>query len=93
MVSGLTENGEEKVSRYWPRTLFNEASGNGECVYGDIAVAVLAGRRSGGHIESTFRVRRGEEERIVLHFWFDTWPDHGLPKVSFFSLSLSTFSP
>ncbi len=42
-------------------------------------VAVMGGNRKGGYLQTKLRVTSGDKERIVMHFWYDTWPDHGVP--------------
>ena len=47
---------------------------------GDINVAVMEGFKQDGYVLSKLRVRQKGEERIIHHYWFDSWPDHGVPK-------------
>jgi multidrug efflux pump subunit AcrA (membrane-fusion protein) len=77
MVTGLKEQGKEKCARYWPTVLYNEEEQLGDMQAGDLNVAVLAGVRSDGYIASKLRVRKSstKEERIVMHYWFNSWPD------------------
>jgi len=80
MVTGLVEKGTEKCTRYWPRCLYNHELNVGDVQFGEINIAIVAGYRKEGFITSKFRVRKGEEEREVWHFWYDAWPDHGVTK-------------
>eukprot|EP00054_Salpingoeca_dolichothecata_P019795 m.123420 g.123420 ORF g.123420 m.123420 type:complete len:1850 (+) comp23389_c0_seq2:1097-6646(+) len=80
MVTGLKEKGVDKCARYWPKKLYNVKDDVGHVKYGDIVVAVMAGYRKDGYITSKLRVTRNGIERTVMHFWFDSWPDHGVPK-------------
>ena len=82
MVTGLREKGIEKCARYWPTALFNNDENCGDVQFGGINVSIMAGYRKEGFITSKFRVKNGEEEREVWHFWYDSWPDHGVPKVT-----------
>jgi receptor-type tyrosine-protein phosphatase R len=79
MVTGLREKGVEKCARYWPTALYNEAEQCGDVQFGEVNVAILAGYRKEGFITSKFRVRCDGAEREVWHFWYDSWPDHGVP--------------
>lgn len=29
--------------------------------------------------EILFSVQKTKETRVIKHFWFDSWPDHGVP--------------
>lgn len=82
MVTGLKEKGVEKCARYWPTALYNVDEKCGDVQFGTINVSIMAGYRKEGFITSKFRVKYGEEEREVWHFWYDSWPDHGVPKVT-----------
>ncbi|EDQ90935.1 uncharacterized protein MONBRDRAFT_1850, partial [Monosiga brevicollis MX1] len=81
MVTGLQEKGREKCARYWPTVLFNEREGLGDMQAGFVNVAVLAGVRSNGYIATKLRIKhdKSDTERIVMHYWFNSWPDHGVP--------------
>ncbi len=52
----------------------------GDATLGDINVAVMEGFRQDGYVISKLRVRRDGQERMINHYWFDSWPDHGVPK-------------
>ena len=81
MVTGLVERGIDKCSRYWPKKLYNEEAQVGDKQYGDFNVAVVEGFRADGYVTSKFRVTNGDgEQREIWHFWFNSWPDHGVPE-------------
>mmetsp|Transcript_22310 Transcript_22310/g.67062 ORF Transcript_22310/g.67062 Transcript_22310/m.67062 type:complete len:2536 (-) Transcript_22310:70-7677(-) len=80
MVTGIVERGIDKCFRYWPSVLYNKEDQVGESVFGDITVKVTAGYRKDGYITSKLKVSRGDEDREIWHFWFDAWPDHGVPR-------------
>eukprot|EP00729_Bicosta_minor_P011975 gene11974-35503_t len=79
MVTGLVELGKTKCARYWPEVRYNKEMGCGDVNLGDINIAVLGGYRKNTYITSKIRLRRNGEERMIRHFWFDAWPDHGVP--------------
>ena len=79
MVTGLVERGVQKCARYWPAELFDHDLKIGDKSYGDVNVSVQAGYRRDGYITSDLLVKVGTEERSVKHFWFNPWPDHGVP--------------
>jgi protein-tyrosine phosphatase len=68
------------VHRYWPRHIYNPELKVGDAQLGDINVAVLEGFKQDGYVLSKLRLMRGNETRFIHHFWFDSWPDHGVPK-------------
>eukprot|EP00049_Salpingoeca_infusionum_P018830 m.358959 g.358959 ORF g.358959 m.358959 type:complete len:2697 (+) comp18357_c0_seq1:279-8369(+) len=79
MVTGIRERGVVKCARYWPTVLYNETEQIGDKQYGDINVAVMSGFKANGYLTSKLRVIRDGEERTVMHYWFNSWPDHGVP--------------
>jgi receptor-type tyrosine-protein phosphatase R len=80
MVTGITEKGVEKCARYWPLVLYNAEDGVGDQTFGGYNVRVTNGFRKDGYITSQLTVcKKGEAPRDVYHYWFDSWPDHGVP--------------
>lgn len=73
------ENGVTKCSRYWPTVKFNHEKQLGDKQWGEFRVAVLCGARHPGYILTKIRLIKGEETRILDHYWFQDWPDHGVP--------------
>ena len=69
MVSGLVEKGVDKVTRYWPKCLYNHELKVGDATLGDFKVAVLGGSRKGGYLQTKLRLRYREQERVIMHFW------------------------
>jgi len=81
MVTGIKERGTPKCARYWPKALYNEAAKVGDQQYGAISVAVVGGFKANGFLTTKLRVRHDDGgERIVMHYWFNSWPDHGVPR-------------
>ena len=37
-------------------------------------------KRKDGYKTATLMVQRGQETREIGHFWFDSWPDYGVPQ-------------
>ena len=52
----------------------------GQVKFGEIEVYVLAGRKRHDHIVSELAIRFNGETRLVTHYWFTGWPDHGVPR-------------
>ncbi|XP_060800520.1 tyrosine-protein phosphatase 10D isoform X3 [Amyelois transitella] len=72
MLTRCQEKGREKCDRYWPydtRPVY----------YGDIAVTSLNESRFPDWTITELMVCRGNEQRVVKHFHFTTWPDFGVP--------------
>ncbi|XP_052121379.1 tyrosine-protein phosphatase non-receptor type 5 isoform X2 [Frankliniella occidentalis] len=47
--------------------------------YGDITVSVEKVLPRDGYVVRELRVQRGDETRLIQHYWYDTWPDHKTP--------------
>jgi len=78
MVTGLMEGTKQKCARYWPSSL---KSKTGTTNYGGIEVGVISGKHRQGYKMAELEVSiPGGESRLVKHFWFDSWPDYGVPE-------------
>eukprot|EP00039_Didymoeca_costata_P018872 m.335334 g.335334 ORF g.335334 m.335334 type:complete len:902 (-) comp17572_c0_seq1:991-3696(-) len=82
MVTGLSEGNKQKCARYWPSTLYNKADGSGGTTHGEIEVQVISGERTDDYKLAVLNVVQNGENREVRHYWFDSWPDYGVPKDS-----------
>jgi len=83
MTTGLMEGPKEKCARYWPAQLYNEDTNEGFIIYGDVKVGVVAGVKRDGYKVAELKVSLINDPlnvRVVKHFWFDTWPDYGVPQ-------------
>lgn len=78
MATGLIEKGKRKCERYWPA----EVDGHTSMQFGDIAVVSVKEVPAKGYIYTMLKATRGGESRRVDHFWYNTWPDHGVPKTA-----------
>ncbi|XP_060530895.1 tyrosine-protein phosphatase 10D-like isoform X2 [Cylas formicarius] len=72
MLTRCVEKGREKCDHYWPYDTM-------PVYYGDISVQILNETRYPDWNVSEFMVCRGEQQRVVRHFHFSTWPDFGVP--------------
>ncbi|XP_042254387.1 receptor-type tyrosine-protein phosphatase H [Thunnus maccoyii] len=75
MVTNCTEGGRTKCEQYWPA--------DGEtCLYGEMLVTTSSEEQESNWTLREFRVKHKNtsQERIVKHFHFTAWPDHGVPQ-------------
>ncbi|XP_073797528.1 receptor-type tyrosine-protein phosphatase H isoform X2 [Danio rerio] len=74
MVTNCTEDGMVKCEQYWPLD-------NTPCLYGNLLVAVKSENKSESWTLREFHVKNKmtSDTRIVHHFHFTAWPDHGVP--------------
>ncbi len=77
MVTGLREKERVKCARYWPETETDTV------VYGNIEVVVNSGSNKDGYKVTELKVTNlnNNDFRTVKHFWFEKWPDYGVPDV------------
>ena len=87
MATELEEAGKTKCERYFPNP-------NRKVKYGDITITYAEATQCTGYIKSIFQIRRGGDAIIsylrqrlmhigeaydLTHYWYNTWPDHGVP--------------
>ncbi|KAK7790689.1 hypothetical protein R5R35_009595 [Gryllus longicercus] len=75
MITKFWEKGRPKCEQYFPQGEPNSES----VVYGELTVQVTKIVIRDGYTIRELLVQHGEEKRHVLHFWYDTWPDHKTP--------------
>ncbi|KAL0984384.1 hypothetical protein UPYG_G00140760 [Umbra pygmaea] len=75
MVTNCTEGGRVKCEQYWPLDYT-------PCLYGDLLVTVRLEMKETDwtHREFVVKNKKTSEERLVEHFHFTSWPDHGVPE-------------
>jgi len=78
MATGLIEKGKRKCERYWPA----KVDGATTMSFGDIDVVSVKEVPAKGYVYTMLKATRGGESRRVDHFWYNTWPDHGVPKTA-----------
>ncbi|CAB4035390.1 receptor-type tyrosine- phosphatase S [Paramuricea clavata] len=72
MVTSLVELRKPKCDKYWPD--------EGTEKYGDIDVTLMKIEEFAYYIIHTLQLKKDGEEREVRHYFFQSWPDHGVPK-------------
>jgi len=82
MVTGLIERGKSKCSRYWPDRVYRGNGAEGVIKYGNVVVKVVSAKQRAGYKVAELEATVGSETRTVMHFWFDSWPDFGVPSSS-----------
>lgn len=75
MLTGLVEKGKNKCAQYWP------GQKGQEIVIPGFKITCLSASRFGSnaYITTELIVTTSTERRKVTHFWFDAWPDLGVP--------------
>ncbi|XKL64252.1 hypothetical protein PGB90_004338 [Kerria lacca] len=72
MLTRVIEKGREKCDHYWPYDTL-------PVYYGDISVTLLNDTHYPDWVISEFIICRGDQQRMIRHFHFTTWPDFGVP--------------
>ncbi|KAL7835626.1 hypothetical protein SRHO_G00279730 [Serrasalmus rhombeus] len=75
MLTNCIESGRVKCEQYWPLDYT-------PCAYGNLLVTIQSEEKQNSWTLREFVVRdkATSEERIVKHFHFTAWPDHGVPR-------------
>lgn len=76
MATKLEERGIVKCARYWPDERVALSS-----TYDELEVIMKRRLANQDYTTTTFHLRHKEKmvSREVTHFWFASWPDHGVP--------------
>lgn len=72
MLTRCFEKGREKCDHYWPHDTV-------PVYYGDIKVTMLNDSHYPDWAVTEFMMSKGDQNRIIRHFHFTTWPDFGVP--------------
>ncbi|XP_046673294.1 tyrosine-protein phosphatase 10D isoform X3 [Homalodisca vitripennis] len=72
MLTRCIEKGREKCDHYWPYDTLR-------VFYGDIAVTILNECHYPDWSITEMVMCRGDQNRVIRHFHFTTWPDFGVP--------------
>ncbi|XP_049533500.1 tyrosine-protein phosphatase 10D isoform X1 [Anopheles darlingi] len=72
MLTRTFEKGREKCDHYWPHDTV-------PVYYGDIKVTLLNDSHYPDWVITEFMMTRGDQQRVIRHFHFTTWPDFGVP--------------
>ena len=79
MATGLKERGKVKCERYWPEDT------SAPTKYGDYTVEkVEEVELEGAYVRAELCITEASsgEKRRLTHFWYNSWPDHGVPKLN-----------
>eukprot|EP00035_Acanthoeca_spectabilis_P014701 m.285279 g.285279 ORF g.285279 m.285279 type:complete len:738 (+) comp16200_c2_seq1:85-2298(+) len=84
MITGIVEKGQPKCERYWPGL----ADGKTIMSFDENRVRVVTTKSDPspeGYVRSTIKAvgpnaKGGRESHEIEHFWYNTWPDHGVPR-------------
>ncbi|XP_054757509.2 uncharacterized protein LOC129263629 [Lytechinus pictus] len=75
MLVRCIEGGKEKCDKYWPVSA-------DPTVFGQVIVTKLAEHNHDSWAIRDFRLKVGNEERLLRQYHFIAWPTHSTPKVS-----------
>ena len=78
MITGLVENGKAKCARYWPENIgeslcFAEAAGTIKVELVSVEDPLPQFKKS------ILRVTREGVTKDIVHAWWHSWPDRGVP--------------
>eukprot|EP00039_Didymoeca_costata_P010569 m.142637 g.142637 ORF g.142637 m.142637 type:complete len:727 (+) comp14883_c0_seq3:173-2353(+) len=73
-LTGLIEKGRQKCALYWP--LKEDTSET----YGEFILTSKKVEHKSGFIENLLEVKYKGETRNIMHWWYNTWPDHDVPR-------------
>eukprot|EP00039_Didymoeca_costata_P005445 m.81726 g.81726 ORF g.81726 m.81726 type:complete len:787 (-) comp12823_c0_seq3:2505-4865(-) len=73
MVTGIVEKGVKKCERYFPSKV------GGTLQFGSFNIQVKQKTDHGHYVHSVIRITRAGQIRDIDHWWFTSWPDHGVP--------------
>jgi len=84
MITGIQEKGQPKCERYWPGL----ADGKTMLTFNDNQIRVVTTKSDPtpeGYVRSTIKAvgpdgKGGRHSYEFEHFWYNTWPDHGVPR-------------
>lgn len=75
MLTRLKEGSKHKCEPYFPSRI------NEPRAFGDISmVMTISETNNRGRTRNLLKLTRGESVRYIAHYWFQEWPDHGVPK-------------
>lgn len=77
MATRLKEGNKDKCVLYWPREV--TARPVDGMLAGRLAVCLDRAEKRHGYTLHYLTITDGKEQRKVHHFWYHTWPDHGVP--------------
>ena len=80
MVTGLVEKTKEKCARYWPEELYDPNTDTKYVTHANIKIKIMSAVREDGYKLAELEVSYETESRTIKHFWYDDWPDYGVPE-------------
>jgi hypothetical protein len=80
MVTHEMEGGKLKCHRYWPDPTSTPSITKQQ--YGDIHVEYISTEAHSFYAVRQFLVKYKDQVRTLTHFYYQAWPDHGVPTTS-----------
>lgn len=74
-TTNFIEQNRRKCERYFP----TESGDAGAVDFDGITVVLRSWKLMSGYRISILELKKGSVTRVVEHFWFVAWPDHGVP--------------
>ena len=78
MTTNLIEGPKTKCERYWPDAGTMTIKYPKGCA--PITLAAVKKVQMKGYIRQELTITQGKVTRKLVHFWYNTWPDHGVPR-------------
>lgn len=79
MLTKLVEAGKKKCAQYWPDKNMKSMIVTVPDL-GDFTIAHMSEVRKDYFLVTELILSFRGERRHLIHYWFDTWPDHGVPR-------------
>lgn len=84
MITKLYEKAKAKCELYFPMEVDEVAK------YGDFQVTVVSVQPKQGYVVRELLLEHNGETRRLLHYWYDTWPDHKTPQNAHSIVAMAT---
>eukprot|EP00051_Salpingoeca_urceolata_P012885 m.160787 g.160787 ORF g.160787 m.160787 type:complete len:825 (+) comp17630_c0_seq7:1070-3544(+) len=75
MATNLVEGGTRKCERYWPQQ-------GKSLIFAGIQIEWRQELQHDGFLLTHIRLEKEGQVRMLYHYWFTDWPDHGVPTTS-----------
>jgi receptor-type tyrosine-protein phosphatase R len=77
MTTNTLEGGKNKCEVYWPQ---QPGPDRAMSFPSGITIMCKSRKTCEGYERNVLELTRGDDTRECIHYWYNTWPDHGVPK-------------